>query len=132
MRLPITTLLLLLLLVSIPGLSFATPSSSDDLGSSDSTSTSTSTKTSSGDSDEDLGDEILVAIYSLGGLLDFGGGGGGGGSTSGGTAESDLQLPPTGSMDGDGNLSSPVPEPTGALLFGFGILAVAARRPRTD
>lgn len=109
-------LVLLFLLIAFPSQSIATTVDSE--------------KMSDENSEDTVGEEILEAIYTLGGLL------GSGGNSSRGTSGSESTtevietlgggLPPI--DPGDENGAAPVPEPTAALLFGLGILAVATRR----
>jgi len=139
-------IILAALLVSIPGQSIATPMGADAAASSGSGS-----GLKSSDKDDDKLQEILKEIFTLGGLFDFGGSGGGskGGSRDSRKSSSDAEevfgseqfveeifrLPiiyPEDPMPRDPDLAAPVPEPTGALLFGMGILAVAGRRARSE
>jgi hypothetical protein len=138
----ISVILLVLLATAIPSQSFATTIDSDTIESSDSDSKMKNKKDRK-KSKNGEGDDVLEAIFTLGGLLGSNGGSSSGrsGGNSGGGTEGDSMPSPPGRCDdcppyypGDGNggehgnPSAPVPEPSAALLFGFGILAVASRR----
>jgi hypothetical protein len=134
-------ILFIVLLLGLPGQSFATPMDSD---------AASSSKSDSGShkKDDDKLAEILKEIFTLGRLFSSGGGSRdsrGTTSSSDGSSGTDewtedmvgdlFTLPiiyPEDPMGGDSDLAAPVPEPTGALLFGMGILAVSTYRVRSQ
>ena len=133
-------LLLAALFIGLPGQSFATPMGTDAAASSEPRS----------NKDNDKLQEILKEIFTLGGLFDTGRSRDRSRNPRKSSRDADeivgseqwaealagevFRLPiiyPEDPIKGDHDLATPVPEPTGALLFGMGILAVAGRRARS-
>ncbi len=135
-------LLLVALLVGFPGQSFATSMGTDAISPSDSGSKSSK-------KDDEKIQELLKEIFTLGGVFSSGGGSRNSrkaaaaaetdGSSSSNEWDEEMMgnvfrppiIYPKDPMQGDSDLAAPVPEPTGALLFGMGILAVSAGRARS-
>lgn len=133
-------LLLVALLVGFPGQSFATSMGTDAISPSDSGSKSSK-------KDDEKIQELLKEIFTLGGVFSSGGGSRNSrkapAETDGSSSSNEWDeermgdvfrppiIYPKDPVQGNSDLAAPVPEPTGALLFGMGILAVSAGRARS-